>query len=50
MGVGELQYRTKLPWWLVLVHVALAAAVWAVTVALVTLVHRPLRQFAPRAA
>jgi heme A synthase len=25
MGVGELQYRTHLPWWLVLVHVALAA-------------------------
>jgi cytochrome c oxidase assembly protein subunit 15 len=50
MGIGELQYRTKLPWWLVLVHVALAAAVWAVTVALVTLVHRPLRQFAPPAA
>jgi cytochrome c oxidase assembly protein subunit 15 len=46
MGIGELQYRTKLPWWLVLVHVALAAAVWAVTVALVTLVHRPVKQFA----
>jgi cytochrome c oxidase assembly protein subunit 15 len=45
MGIGELQYRTKLPWWLVLVHVALAAAVWAVTVGLVTLVQRPVKQF-----
>ena len=25
MGIGELQYRTHLPWWLVLIHVALAA-------------------------
>jgi cytochrome c oxidase assembly protein subunit 15 len=50
MSVGELQYRTKLPWWLVLVHVALAAAVWAVTVGLVTLVHRPVTQFGPRDA
>jgi cytochrome c oxidase assembly protein subunit 15 len=48
MGIGELQYRTHLPWWLVLVHVSLAAAVWAATVALVALVHRPLRQLAPR--
>jgi cytochrome c oxidase assembly protein subunit 15 len=46
MGIGELQYRTKLPWWLVLVHVAVAAAVWSATVALVTLVQRPLRRFA----
>ena len=48
MGIGELQYRTKLPWWLVLVHVALAAGVWAATVALVTLVHRPVKQFGQR--
>src|SRR5437868_145781 len=27
MGLGELQYRTHLPWWLVLIHVSLAAAV-----------------------
>jgi cytochrome c oxidase assembly protein subunit 15 len=47
MGLGELQYRTHLPWWLVLVHVALAAAVWAWTVTLVTLVHRPLASLAP---
>ena len=32
MAIGELQYRTELPWWLVLVHVAVAAAVWIVAV------------------
>ena len=36
MAVGELQYRNELPWWLVLVHVSLAAAVWAVMVLLAT--------------
>ena len=41
MGVGELQYRTHLPWWLVLVHVGVAATVWAWTVALVALMWRP---------
>ncbi len=46
MGLGELQYRTHLPWWLVLGHVALAAAVWAGTVALATLFWRPLASFA----
>jgi len=46
MGLGELQYRTHLPWWLVLVHVTLAAAVWAWTVTLVTLIRRPLASFA----
>ncbi len=35
MIVGEVQYRTKLPWWLVLVHVTLSAAVWAATTAFV---------------
>jgi heme a synthase len=35
MSVGELQYRLELPWGIVAVHVALAAAVWAATVALV---------------
>ena len=42
MALGDLQYRTHLPWGLVLVHVALAAAVWALTVAFVTLMWRPL--------
>jgi len=35
MVVGEIKYREHLPWWLVLVHVTLAASVWAATVALV---------------
>ena len=43
MIVGEVQYRTHLPWWLVLVHVTMAAVVWAVTVALVFAVSRPRR-------
>ncbi len=41
MVIGELQYRTHLPWGLVLVHVALAGAVWASSVAFVTLLWRP---------
>jgi cytochrome c oxidase assembly protein subunit 15 len=40
MVVGEIQYRTALPWWLVLVHVTLAASVWASAVGLVTLLWR----------
>jgi cytochrome c oxidase assembly protein subunit 15 len=47
MGIGELQYRTQLPWWLVLVHVGTAAAVWAWTVALVALAQRPPSAFEP---
>jgi cytochrome c oxidase assembly protein subunit 15 len=39
--VGEVQWRNELPWWLVLVHVALAAGIWAVTVWLVALFWRP---------
>jgi len=41
MVVGEVQYRTQLPWWLVLVHVTLAAALWASTVTLIALLWRP---------
>jgi cytochrome c oxidase assembly protein subunit 15 len=41
MGLGELQYRTHLPWELVLVHVGLAAAVWGLLVAFVTVLWRP---------
>ena len=40
MAVGELQWRNELPWWLVLVHVGLAAAIWAWTVALVAALWR----------
>ena len=32
--VGEVQYRTALPWGLVLVHVFLAATIWALTLAI----------------
>lgn len=41
LAIGEIQYRTHLPWGLVLVHVGLAAAVWSATVALVAAVWRP---------
>jgi len=47
MAVGEIQWRTKLPWELVLVHVALAAGVWAGTVALAALFFRPPESLAP---
>lgn len=46
MLVGEVQWRTHLPWGLVLAHVALATAVWAVTVALAFLLYRPLASLA----
>jgi heme a synthase len=42
MAVGEIQYRTKLPWWLVLIHVTAAACVFAWTVGLVARLWRPL--------
>ena len=43
MAIGELQWRNQLPWWLVLIHVSLAALVWAWTVALVTALWRTPR-------
>jgi heme a synthase len=43
MIVGEIQYRTHLPWGVVLVHVTLAAAVFAATVAFVARMWRPSR-------
>jgi len=43
MVLGEVQYRTQLPWGLVLVHVALAAVLWAFTVAFVARLWRPWR-------
>lgn len=48
MAVGELQWRLELPWGIVAVHVALAAAVWAVTVALGTMLWLPPRWLATR--
>lgn len=41
MVVGEIQYRTHLPWPLVLGHVGLAGAVWTLLVAFVTVLWRP---------
>ena len=48
MGLGELQWRTHLPWGLVLAHVFLAATVWIGTVALATLLWRPNVDLADR--
>jgi cytochrome c oxidase assembly protein subunit 15 len=48
MGLGELQWRTHLPWGLVLLHVFLAATVWIGTVALATLFFRPNVDFEHR--
>ena len=48
MALGELQWRTHLPWGLVLAHVFLAATVWVGTVALATLFFRPNVDFADR--
>jgi cytochrome c oxidase assembly protein subunit 15 len=46
-AVGEIQWRSELPWGLVLVHVALAALVWAGVVALVAALVRPPAPLAP---
>ena len=46
MAVGEIQWRTQLPWEVVLVHVALAAAVWAGTIALASSLLRPVAPLA----
>ncbi|MBA2359761.1 MAG: COX15/CtaA family protein [Actinobacteria bacterium] len=46
MAVGELQWRLELPWGIVVVHVALAAAVWGLTVALAAMLWRPPRWLA----
>jgi heme a synthase len=44
MAVGETQYRTygTVPWWLVLIHVVLAAALFAWTVGLAARLWRPV--------
>ncbi|MGI8973965.1 MAG: COX15/CtaA family protein [Gaiella sp.] len=41
MAIGELQYRTALPWGLVLVHVTLGATIWGLTVAVAHALWRP---------
>ena len=40
MLVGEVQWRSQLPWWLVLTHVMLATAIWMGVVALAVLLGR----------
>jgi cytochrome c oxidase assembly protein subunit 15 len=47
VGLGELQYRLHLPWYLVLLHVAVAATAWAGIVALVLMFWRPPAWIAP---
>jgi cytochrome c oxidase assembly protein subunit 15 len=48
-GLGELQYRLHLPWYLVLVHVGVAATAWLAVVALVTMLWRPPAALVPTA-
>jgi heme a synthase len=50
VGLGELQYRLHLPWYLVLLHVAVAATAWAGIVALITAFWRPPAWLAVRHA
>jgi len=50
MALGDIQYRTHLPWGLVLVHVAVAATVWSWTVALVASMWRPPAAIQKRSA
>ena len=42
MAIGETQYRTQLPWWLILVHVTVAAILFAWTAGVVARLWRPL--------
>lgn len=46
--LGEVQYRTHLPWWLVLIHVSLGAAIWSTTVALAHVLWRPPAPLVPQ--
>ena len=39
--LGEVQYRNALPWGLVLVHVSLAATIWALSLAMAYVLWRP---------
>ena len=41
MAIGEIQYRNALPWWLVVIHVSLAATIWVLTVAVAYSLQRP---------
>jgi len=44
MTIGEVQYRTHLPWWLVLVHVTVATTLWAAATAFAYSLWRPMRR------
>ena len=48
--LGEVQYRNALPWGLVLVHVVLAATIWAFTLALAFTLWRPAVPLTRRSA
>jgi heme A synthase len=49
IALGEYQYRNALPWEVVLVHVSLAALGWALVVAIVWSIARPVgERRAPR--
>ena len=48
MTVGEIQYRNALPWWLVVIHVSLAASIWVLTVAVAHALRRPPASFVAR--
>jgi heme A synthase len=50
MVVGEIQWRSGLPWGLVLVHVALATAVWAGVVCVAARLWSHPRTKAPQTA
>jgi hypothetical protein len=50
MAVGEIQWRNGLPWGLVLVHVALATAVWAGVVGIAARLWAHPRREAPQTA
>jgi cytochrome c oxidase assembly protein subunit 15 len=50
IGLGELQYRLHLPWYLVLLHVAVGATAWAGIVALAYAFWRPPAWLASRRA
>jgi cytochrome c oxidase assembly protein subunit 15 len=49
VAIGEIQWHERLPSWLVLLHVSVAASVWVATVGLVYAFWRPPRPLAPAA-
>lgn len=50
IGLGEYQYRNGLPWEVVVFHVTVAGLLWAVMVAFVFGILRPVRRTGPAAA